>query len=304
MNHGSLTKKPTAAYSWLMATRPKTLPIAIVPMVVGTFLAQATVEHIEWLLMWSAIVSAVCIQIGTNLINDALDFKKGTDTSARIGPKRVTQSGLLTFDQVHSAGLLFFVLAIFAAIPLFLKGGIAILAIVMISTLCGYAYTGGPFPLSYLGLGELFLIIFYGFVATCTLYFLQTGYVDLRAVLASIQLGLLACVPIAINNLRDYEGDAKANKRTLAVRMGMCFATAEITFLILAPFVLNILWVTFGQMFAAVCPLLALPLALFLVQFVTKHNPGPIFNKFLALSVLLDLTFGILLSVGFYFGHF
>jgi 1,4-dihydroxy-2-naphthoate polyprenyltransferase len=269
-------------------------------MVVGTCLAHVIRGEVNWMLMWSAIVSVLCIQIGTNLINDALDFKKGADTAERLGPQRVTQSGLLSFRNVYRAGIFFFALALVAAIPLFIQGGLAILGLVVVAALCGYGYTGGPCPLAYLGLGELFVILFYGFAAVCSLYYLQTGTIDMAAILASLQFGMLATVPIAINNLRDYAGDAKANKRTLAVRFGTAFATAEITFLILIPFVLNILWLTFGLTMAAAAPLIALPLALFLVQFVMKHEPGPIYNKFLCLSVFLDIAFGTLLVFGFY----
>lgn len=281
--------------SWMMAARPRTLTAACIPVIAGTALATA---NIQWHISLFALLSALCIQIGTNLINDALDFKKGADTSSRIGPQRVTQSGLLTMKQVLSAGMLMFLLALLFGIPLILQGGWPIAILMVVSVLCGYCYTGGPLPLAYHGLGDLFVFLFFGLAGTVAVFYLQTGFVNTSAFLAGTQIGLLATVLIAINNFRDCIGDAKVNKLTLPVRLGSQFARMEISLLIFVPFVLNVLWFLLGKNFAGFLPLLTLPLGLTLVRKIWNTEPSPIYNKYLALSALLHLAFGILLAIG------
>lgn len=292
------SQKATMA-TWIMAARPKTLTAAIAPILVGTTLSKAAFYPARWDLAISALLSSIFIQIGTNLINDSIDFKKGTDTAERIGPQRVTQSGLLSPQTVMAGGLICFAISALLAVPLLLQGGWVIVAIGALSLLCGYAYTGGPFPLAYVGLGDLFVLLFFGLAAVGGVYYLDTSTFDLKPIVAGIQIGLLATVMIAINNLRDAEGDKKTGKKTLAVRFGKTFSRAEIMFLCLVPFGLGYYWYEMGMIYAAVFPLLALPLALRVIIKVSTTEPSPAYNAYLGMSALLHLLFGILLSAGF-----
>lgn len=284
--------------AWLLATRPKTLTTALIPIWVGTALAYATHEVIRWELSLFAFLSAVFIQIGTNFINDAMDFKKGADTQERIGPQRVTQSGLISARGVLLGGLICFTLATLLAIPLVLAGGWPIVVIGVLSLFAGYAYTGGPFPLAYLGLGDLFVVVFFGWVAVSGVYYLNTGVLDPPVWVAGSQVGFLATVLIAINNFRDHLTDQKANKKTLAVRFGPRFARFEIALLCLIPFVMGTFWYDRGLKWASFLPLLMLPIALLLIQKIRRTEPSPIYNNYLAQGALLHLGFGALLSLG------
>jgi 1,4-dihydroxy-2-naphthoate octaprenyltransferase len=285
--------------TWIMAARPKTLTAAIAPILVGTTLSKAAFYPTRWDLALFALLSSIFIQIGTNLINDSIDFKKGTDNEARIGPQRVTQSGLLSPQTVMFGGFACFAISALLAVPLLLQGGWAIVAIGVLSLLCGYIYTGGPFPLAYVGLGDLFVLLFFGLVAVGGVYYLDTGTYDLKPIIAGVQIGLLATVMIAINNLRDAEGDKKTGKKTFAVRFGKTMSRAEITFLCLLPYALGVYWFQLGLVYAAVLPLLSLPLALRVISKIQTTEPSPVYNSYLGMSALLHLLFGILLSVGF-----
>jgi len=239
--------------------------------------------------MLFAMLSAFCIQIGTNLINDAFDVQRGADTKSRLGPKRGVQNGALSVNQVYRAGLFCFALALLFGIPLVVEGGLIILLLLVISVICGYIYTGGPVPLAYHGLGELFVTLFFGLAATLAAYFFQTGEVNVHAVLLGLQLGLLATLPIAINNLRDIVDDAKVNKRTLAVRFGETCARIEITALALTPFLIGQQWL----------PLLALPIAYKIIHGVWTVEPSKAYNRFLGMSMVLYLAFCVLWSLTF-----
>lgn len=285
--------------AWALATRPKTLTASIIPVVAGTALAYSTGAPIDWTIPVLALLVAFCIQIATNLINDALDFKKGADTAERLGPTRVTQSGLLSSEQVLAAGITLLVLALIFGLPLIFFGGVSIGVLLVVSLICAYIYTGGPFPLAYYGFGDLFVLLFFGLASTTAVFYLQTGFINLLPLLAGLQIGCLATVLIAINNLRDYQGDAKANKRTLAVRFGKRFSRYEITLLLLIPFILSLLWLALGYLSAALLPLLTFPIAIYLAYRISTTEPGKIYNKFLAVAALLHLSFGLLLTVGF-----
>ncbi len=287
------------ARQWLMASRPKTLALAWTPILVGTALAFAVYGAVRIELSALAFLSAMLIQIGTNLINDALDFKKGADTPERLGPKRVTQSGLMDADRVLSLGLFCFGLSALVAIPLVMAGGWPLIAMGLCSFLAGYAYTGGPFPLAYRGLGDLFVLIFFGWVALCGVYYLNTGTWDWRAWVAGTQMGLLATIPIAINNMRDHATDRRVGKRTLAVRLGLSWVRLEIALLCFLPFLIGGFWYGEGFRWATFLPLFTFPLALFLFFKMVTTEPGVIYNRFLAWGVALDVFFGILLSLGF-----
>jgi len=245
-----------------------------------------------------ALMSAVCIQIGTNFFNDVLDFKKGADTEERLGPARLSQTGALSARAVTLAGAGAFVLACLFALPLVWSGGVVIVAIGVASLLCGYLYTGGPAPLAYVGLGEAFVLLFFGLVAVGGIVYLHTHAFDARALVAGAQIGLLACVLIAINNLRDRESDAKAGKRTMAVRLGERRAKFEIAALLAVPFLLGAFWIARGWLLAGLLPLVFAPMAVSLVRDVFRTTPSRAYNAFLARSAKIQMGFALLLSVG------
>ena len=288
--------------SIILAFRPKTLTAAIVPCLAGTALVKAIgLEWNGWVLFY-ALAASFFIQIGTNLVNDAVDFKKGADTETRIGPQRITQAGVLSANQVMLLGSLFFLFAILCGIPLVLKGGWVIVAIGLASVAMGYSYTAGPFPLAYLGLGDLFVILFFGLLAVMGIVFLNTDTWYFEALILGLQIGFHCTVLIAINNFRDAQNDKLANKKTLAVRFGASFSRYEIAFLSLVPFVMNLYWWVSGYKLAALISLVALPLAFKLVRNVFSTEPSPIYNKFLGQAAGLHLVFGILISIGFLIG--
>jgi 1,4-dihydroxy-2-naphthoate octaprenyltransferase len=286
--------------NWLMAFRPKTLTACLVPIIGASALVKALHLPVDSEVVVLALLASFFIQIGTNLVNDAVDFKKGADTDKRIGPQRVTQSGLFTYKQVMLAAGLCFLLAVVCGLPLVYKGGAAILVIGILSVLMGYAYTMGPIPLAYFGLGDLFVVIFFGWIAVMGVFFLHTHEWTFQSFWLGLQVGFHATVLIAINNLRDADQDRIVNKRTLAVRMGKSFARYEIAFLSLAPFVMNYYWWTVSFKLAALISLITLPLALLIIKNIFQTEPGSVYNKYLGQAAFLHLTFGLLLSLGFF----
>lgn len=283
---------------WLLAARPKTLSAAVVPIAVAGGVSLFISGQANPLILTSALLFALAIQVGTNFVNDALDFEKGADNEDRLGPMRVTGSGLFSSKQVMQAAGVAFLLALLFALPLIFYGGVAIVAIVLLSIACGYLYTGGPYPLAYVGLGELFVLLFFGFVSTVATSYLLTGKMLWQAFVAGGQVGALATVLIAINNMRDVKGDAVANKRTLAVRFGTTFARIEIIVLLATAYALSPLWLVAKAPFAALLPFLTLPLAVKIGFSVWRVEPSAAYNVFLAFSGLLQLIFGLLLTVG------
>jgi 1,4-dihydroxy-2-naphthoate octaprenyltransferase len=285
---------------WLLAFRPKTLTTAIAPVLSATALAKAATGKFSFQVVAFSLFGALFIQIGTNLINDAIDFKKGADTSERVGPKRVTQAGLLTPKQVMAGGFVCFAIATAFGIPLVLRGGWPIVVIGALSLLAGYCYTGGPRPLAYNGLGDLFVIIFFGLIAVGGTFFLHTHYLSFELIILGLQIGMLATALIAINNLRDVTQDRQANKRTLAVRLGNKFAKGEIAAMLVLPFVMNGFWLDRYGWAVTLLPLLLIPFAIVLVKKLYKTAPGPAYNGFLARAALIQFLFGILYSIGLF----
>ena len=304
MTEALVTKQ--GVYPWLLAARPKTLSAAVTPILISTILSyhyslNGNYKNIIFLSLL-ALFSAIFIQIGTNLINDALDFKKGADNENRLGPKRVTQSGLLTAKQVMMGGFLSFLISVLIAIPLVLHSGLPIIIIGLVSLLFGYLYTGGPYPLAYKGLGEIFVIFFFGLVAVGGVFYLQTGFLNTAALIAGLEVGLLATVLISINNYRDYLEDRKVSKMTLAARFGARFAKYEILFLYVSTYTIHLYWFMEINFWSAFFPFLTLPLAIKIVKEVFQQEPSSILNKYLGMSALLQLIFGILFSIGILIG--
>jgi 1,4-dihydroxy-2-naphthoate octaprenyltransferase len=269
---------------WVVAARPKTLAAAVVPVLVGFALARFA----HWPSFVFALGGALLIQIGTNFVNDALDFRKGADTHERLGPLRVTQAGLLSDDAVLRGAYVCFALAGVCGVPLVMRGGWPIVVIGVTSIVAAYAYTGGPYPLAYHGLGELFVMVFFGIVAAGGTYYLQLLRIDRDALLAGVACGALAIVLLAINNLRDLVSDRASNKRTMAARFGPRFARAEIAVMALLPFAL------LPRGFRGV--LFVLPLAL-LVIVCAFRSEGRALNRCLAFAGMLEWAFGIAFAI-------
>lgn len=302
MQNESLPQSAKKQIPWagiFLAFRPKTLTAALVPVLAASALAHAMNLSVSTEYLWLALLASFCIQIGTNLVNDAVDFKKGADNEKRIGPQRITASGLMTAKQVMLLGSAFFALAVALGVPLVLAGGWPIVIIGIFSVAMGYSYTAGPFPLAYLGLGDLFVVIFFGFVAVLGMFFLHTQEWSVEAWVLGLQIGLHATVLIAINNLRDCDGDILVNKKTLAVRFGKTFSRYEIAALIVLPFILNFFWWQRGFYLAGWLPFLCLPLGLKIIHSIFTTEPSAVYNKFLGMSAGLHLIFGLLLSLGF-----
>ena len=285
--------------AWILATRPKTLSASLVPIIASVGLVKGSGYSIKWWIVLCALFSSFCIQIGTNLVNDAMDFKKGADDDKRIGPMRVTQQGLFSFRQVMTAAFLFFLLSAFFGLPLVAEGGWPILLIGLVSIAMGYAYTSGPMPLAYHGLGDLFVILFFGLVSVGGLFFLLTGSYTWSAFVVGLQIGFLSTVLIAINNLRDMKTDVLANKKTLAVRFGLTGARFWIGFLVFAPFLSGYYWVSIQRYWVYMIPLLSFPLGMLIVKRVFRTEPSVEYNKFLAQSSAYSLVYSILLAIGF-----
>jgi len=281
---------------WLLAARPKTLAAAVTPVLVGTALACVD-ARVQWPPFVFALLGAVFIQIGTNYVNDALDFKKGADTHTRLGPLRVTQAGLLDADAVLRGAYVCFGIAALCGIPLILKGGWPIAIVGVASILAAYAYTGGPYPLAYHGLGELFVMIFFGFTAVCGSFYLQRLMLETTAWIGGFAVGSLAVVILAINNLRDIDNDRASNKRTLAARFGASFARTEIIVFALAPFVCVAAIAYLRHATKLLVPMLALIPAIALLVRVARSE-GASLNRCLALAGALEWIFGILYVVG------
>lgn len=285
---------------WMMAIRLRTLPIPTMQVLTGTALAYALTGHFNVILALFTWLVAVLITIGTNLINDVFDFERGGDSIGRPGNVKVISAGYLSKTQVLAGGLCVFALAIISSIPLILETSWWMLPTVLLSVVCGYCYTGGAYPICYLGLSEAFIFVFYGGVCVMSSFFVQTGFINSASALLAAQMGMLAILPNALNNLRDIAEDAQVQKMTLAVRFGSLFARREILAMTFLPFVLNVGWLFLGYPKAVLMPILLLPLAFFFVYGVWISKQGPALNRYFGLSVLVHFLFGLLLVIGLF----
>lgn len=270
----------------ILAARPKTLPAAIVPVWSGCVLSWKLAGRFDALLATCTVMGAVCVQIATNLFNDAIDARKGADTNARLGPVRVTASGRMSRRAVMIWGAIFLAGAVACGTPLFLARGWPMLVIGVPSLFLAYGYTGGPWPLAYRGMGELFVVLFFGFVAVMGTVFVQTGTWPPGGALLGLQVGLLSAVLISINNLRDQREDATTGKRTLAVRLGPKAALAVVYLEILGAALAGVIWIPLGLPLLALASAPVLVLGGFLAWRLKTTPPGSVYNKLLALAGL------------------
>ncbi|MBT3251980.1 MAG: 1,4-dihydroxy-2-naphthoate polyprenyltransferase [Candidatus Marinimicrobia bacterium] len=246
---------------WILASRPKTLPAAIAPVMLGVALAfHDGISH--WNTGLITLIAAMLIQIGTNLANDLFDFLNGTDTSERIGPARVTQSGLLSTTQVKNGMIITFSLALAAGTYLVYIGGWPIVWIGLASIAAGIAYTGGPYPLGYHGWGDIFVIVFFGLIAVPGTYYLQTGMISIESLLVGFSMGTFSTAILVVNNLRDVETDTKTGKRTLVVRWGKLFGRLEYSLMmVISYFIPAVLAVTWKNDLSMYLYLFSIPVA-------------------------------------------
>jgi 1,4-dihydroxy-2-naphthoate octaprenyltransferase len=283
---------------WFHAARPKTLPAGVSPVLIGTAMAYADGYFHPGI--FAAIVFAVLmIQIGTNYANDYYDFIKGADTEKRLGPVRATQAGLVSAAAMKRAFILTFGLALAAGLYLVSKGGIPIILIGLASILCGVLYTAGPLPLGYVGLGDLFVLLFFGPVAVGGTYYLLAGQVNSSVILAGISPGLISAALLAINNIRDYETDKIAGKKTLVVRLGVGFGIVEYCSCIIAACMLPVLlWsITRSHVY---CNLALITLAFAWTPMRTLYSrpAADTMNQLLAQTGRLVLIYSVLFSIG------
>jgi 1,4-dihydroxy-2-naphthoate octaprenyltransferase len=289
--------RPSHVGSWLLAARPKTLSAASVPVLVGSACAFA-LEGFRWGPALAALAGALLLQIGANFANDVYDYEKGADTAERLGPTRAVQAGLITPSAMKRGMYVVFALSLLIGAYLTAVAGPIILAIGLVSIVSAIAYTGGPYPLGYNGLGDLFVFVFFGLVAVCGSVFVQTGDVPWLSVWCSLPVGALATAILVVNNLRDFEQDAKAGKRTLAVRFRPKAVIYEYWLLLALAYAVPLFLATSsaGGRFVLL-PLLTLPLARRLMRAVATER-GRELNARLAGTAKLLLLFGLLFALG------
>jgi 1,4-dihydroxy-2-naphthoate octaprenyltransferase len=281
-----------------MAARPRTLPAAVAPVLVGTALA-ATEGTFKPLTFLAALIGALFIQIGTNLSNDYSDARRGADTEDRLGPVRVTAGGLVPPRQVLVATWIAFGLAVLAGTYLIVTAGWVLLLVGAASILAGVLYTGGPRPYGYEGLGEVFVFLFFGVVAVAGSYYAQRERLAWEAFVLAVPVGLIAAAILVVNNTRDLETDRRAGKRTLAVRLGRERSRRLFAGMLAAAFLAAPVPWLLGSLSAwLLLSWAAAPLAVAVVRIVRTRTDGPSLNGALARTGMLQLAFCVLLSAG------
>lgn len=293
-NHGTSTvaRLPNI---WLMGMRPRTLTMAAVPIIVGSALAWAGGAAPAWITFGVTLLCGVLIQVGTNLFNDANDGERGADGPDRIGPRRITGSGLAQPKQVRRAAIACFAGALATGIYLVIVGGIPILVIGIASLLAGYAYSAGRRPLSHGPFGEVYVIVFFGLVAVAGSYYLQSGQLPGSGILLTgIAVGCYAAAVLLVNNLRDTEADLRAGRKTLAARLGLHGSRFLYGLLVLVPF--PMLAAALGVQ-AIGLVWLGLPVCLWLALQFTRMPVGPGLNAQLGKTALVQVFIGALLVV-------
>jgi 1,4-dihydroxy-2-naphthoate octaprenyltransferase len=283
---------------WLLAARPRTLPAAVAPVLVGTSLALSEGEF-RALAFVAALVGSVFIQIGTNLSNDYSDARRGADTEDRLGPVRVTAGGLLPPRRVLVGTYLAFGIAVAAGAYLAAVAGWQLLVVGAASIVAGVLYTGGPRPYGYEGLGELFVFLFFGLVAVGGSYYVQTEELTWEALALAVPVGLLAAAILVVNNVRDVDTDRRAGKRTLAVRLGRERTRVVFTVMVLVAFAVPLAIAAAGGLsWWLALTALAWPLAPSLLRTVRTRTDGPALNDALSATGRLLAAHSLLLSAG------
>jgi 1,4-dihydroxy-2-naphthoate octaprenyltransferase len=289
--------RPGSVRAWVLACRPATLTAAVSPVAVGSACAHAAGSARLGPAL-AALVGAMLLQIGSNLANDAFDFEKGADTADRLGPLRTAQAGLLTPKALRAGIVAVFTLALLVGVYLTVVSGPVIVAIGIASMIAAVAYTAGPYPLGYHGLGDVFVMLFFGFVAVCGTAYVQVGHVPALAVLASIPVGALATAILVVNNVRDVATDVVAGKRTLPVRFGRAAGLAEYAVLVVLAYGIPVVLCVSGlRKFPVLLPLVSAPLAVRLVRSVFRDT-GRALNAMLVGTARLLFLHALLFAAG------
>ncbi len=287
---------------WLLASRPKTLPAALSPVLIGTAMAYVDGAFHVWA-AFAAALGAIWIQIGTNFVNDYYDFKKGADQGERLGPMRVTQAGLVSPQQMRLAIGLAFGIAFLVGTYLVWRGGWPVVFIGLASILFGFLYTAGPYSLSYLGIADIFVFFFFGPVAVGGTYYVQAMEINWIVIFAGFAPGLLSTAILTVNNIRDVTGDTRAGKKTVAVRFGRQYACYQFLFCVIFGCLIPILLTQAIQdRFYAGAPIFLLYFVRPGIKTVFTSTDGPTLNKMLAQTGLLLLLYSILFSIGWIVG--
>ncbi len=287
--------------TWWLAIRPKTLPAAASGVIVGSVLAWSDGGFALGPAL-AALVIALLLQIGSNLANDVYDDERGADTAERLGPLRVTQSGLLRRDQVKAGMKVVFVVAFALGVYLTWVRGPMVLVIGIAAIVSAIAYTGGPYPLGYHGLGEVFVFVFFGLAAVVGTYWVQTGQTSALAWLMAVPVGLLITAIIVVNNLRDVEQDRVAGKRTVTVRIGTHATKVEFAACLGIAYLVVVAAVVARALPAStLAVLLSLPLAYRTTRIVFTHVGRPL-NEALAGTGQTTLAFSVLFAIGMLLG--
>ncbi|HUI96574.1 MAG TPA: 1,4-dihydroxy-2-naphthoate octaprenyltransferase [Xanthobacteraceae bacterium] len=294
-------RKPDVAAAvspWLMAARPRTLGLSVTPVVVGAALAWAAQQQVHWVAALAALAGSICIQLGTNLHNDAVDSERGGDGPDRVGPPRVTAMGLLSAGSVKRGAALCFAAAAVIGLYLVVLGGWPILLLGILSIISGWAYTGGPWPIAYTPLGELFVVAFFGVGAVGGTYWLCAGNLAGPVLTTGVALGLMTGAVLLVNNFRDREADARVGRRTLAIVAGPTITASIYAALMLLPYALllpigralpdHMVWLA----------LFALPPTLVLIYRFVREPPGRGFNRIMVRTVQIQVLFSLLLAIG------
>ncbi|MGO8740500.1 1,4-dihydroxy-2-naphthoate octaprenyltransferase [Rhodoblastus sp.] len=283
---------------WVAAARPRTLSMALAPVFAGACLAHNFAGRVDLPAVLVAALSAVCIQVATNLFNDARDFERGGDGPDRLGPQRAAASGLLAPAEIKNAAFGFFALAALGGLYLVAVGGWPILVLGLLSILSGYGYSGGPAPISHSPFGELFVILFFGLGAVGGTFWLAAHDFGAAPVLAGLALGLFAAGVLMVNNYRDAAADARAGRRTLAIVAGPRAARALFAAMMVAPFFLLFFLIVLAPHRALWLALGALPLALAQIRRLYAEPPGPGLNALLARTAQVQALYALLLGIG------
>lgn len=292
-------RPPASSLSiWIHAARPKTLWTSVAPVLVGTALAYRD-GAFHALAAIAALLGALALQIAANFANDLYDYERGADTEERIGPLRVTQAGLVSPRSMRVALTGVIAFAFLVGVYLVVRGGWPVVAIGVASTLATIFYTGGPRPYGYLGLGEVFVFIFFGVVAVTGTYYVQALTVTVTAFILSFSMGVLSVAILVVNNLRDIETDRQTEKKTLAVRLGPTGARMELTGMFVCAALIPIVLIALklcglGVLAASFAMVGAIPL----MKTVHRTNEGPVMNQVLAKTARLQLVYAVILSAG------
>ncbi|MCW9065661.1 MAG: 1,4-dihydroxy-2-naphthoate polyprenyltransferase [Ignavibacteriaceae bacterium] len=292
-----MKNKNSKLQSWLLASRPKTLLAAVVPVMVGSALA---ISMKKFFLPYSiiALLCSILIQVGTNFTNDLYDFLKGSDTVKRKGPRRVLASGLISVNEMRTSIILVFGLTFLLGLYLVFSVGILVLWVGLFSISAGIIYTAGPFPLAYNGLGDVFVFIFFGIVGTMGTFYLHTQEISFLSFIVSIPVGALITNILVVNNFRDIEEDREANKKTLAVILGREFSRWQFIILIFISYLtLFSLYFQFDFDFGIFLPFVTIPISLILMKMLYRLK-GEELNKTLELSAKFAGVYGLCLSIG------